>query len=138
MSNLQCFGDVGLIHGGSFASKDEHGHHVMTIEHIEGSKVENAISVERFYIWSDDIDNESMADWSGMTVEEYSELPEYVRAIDQTRYYSQDSDQWTILLPYEDDPCYFDDDNETILSAIAKQGIGMNEISVSPDWENAM
>ena len=138
MSNLQYFGDVNLIHGGSFTSKDEHGYHIMRIEHLEGSKAENAVTVERMYIWSEDIDNQSLADWSGMAIEFYTELPEHVRAVDQSHYYSQDCDSWTILLPYDEDPYFFDDDNETILAVIAKQGIGMNEQSVSPEWEQAI
>lgn len=143
MSNLQYYGDVNLVHGGSFASKDEHGYHIMRIEHLEDSRAENAITVERFYVWTDDIeegaeDNVPMAEWCGMDVSEYEELPEFVRAIDHTLYFSQDSDNWTILLPYDEDPYFYDDDNETILAAIAKQGIGMNEQPVSPEWEQAM
>ena len=136
IDNLFYYGDVGLIYGGHFASKDMYGWHILSIRHDNEDAPE--LNVSRCFVWADDISNELLAGWNGMSLEEYIELPEFIRAIDESRYASREKDEWTITLPCEDEPYFFEDDNETILSAIAGDGIGMNEMKVSQEWRCAI
>lgn len=140
MNNLQYYGDVNLIHGGSFASRDSEGYYIMKFGHDDSDDrmQPNILHVERNYVYLEDVDLNVLAEFSGMTVDEYSKLPEYIHAIDYVNYYGGYDYYWTVVLPYEEDPYFFNDDNQTILEAVQEEGIGMNGILVIPEWEDVI